>query len=265
MSVIKVNKTKDYTIMSNYHFKERNMSLKAKGLLSLMLSLPEDWDYSIAGLVAICKENETAIKSTLDELKEFGYLEVIKHMPTKENGGRIEYEYIVYEQKIHRVNTEMEVKFGNELIQELEKQGIENLGVEVLGVENPVQYNTNNKELNNKKLNNNKKESEIDVILSNVEDEILRYTLTEFIKMRKSIKKPMTSHALELLIKKLYKMTDDKEKRCEILERSILNGWQDIYEIKTDFKKDSSVVKKSEKYTKEQMGTFFTDLDSVVI
>ena len=77
MSVIKVNKTKDYTIMSNYHFKERNMSLKAKGLLSLMLSLPADWDYSIAGLVAICKENETAIKSTLDELKQFGYLEVI--------------------------------------------------------------------------------------------------------------------------------------------------------------------------------------------
>lgn len=149
MSIIRVKKSKDYTIMSNYHFKEKDMSLKAKGLLSLMLSLPADWDYSIAGLVAICKENETAIKSTLDELKQFGYLEVIKHMPTKENGGRIEYEYIVYEQKIHRVNTEMEIKVGNELIQELEKQGLENLGVEFLGVENPPQLNTNNKILNN--------------------------------------------------------------------------------------------------------------------
>ena len=133
MAVFRVEKNKNYTMMSNYHFYERKMSLKAKGLLSLMLSLPEKWDYSIAGLVAICKENETSIKSALDELKEFGYLKVIKKMPSRENGGRIEYEYIVYEQK-----------------QEGKKQDIENLGVEFLGVENPIQYNTNNKELNNK-------------------------------------------------------------------------------------------------------------------
>ena len=66
MAVIRVNKTKNYTIMSNYHFYEKEMSLKAKGLLSLMLSLPDEWDYSINGLVSICKENETSIKSTLD-------------------------------------------------------------------------------------------------------------------------------------------------------------------------------------------------------
>jgi uncharacterized phage protein (TIGR02220 family) len=137
MSVIRIEKNKDYTIMSNYHFKEKNMSLKAKGLLSLMLSLPDNWDYSVAGLVAICKENETSVKSALDELKEFGYLKVIKKMPSKENGGRIEYEYIVYEQK-----------------QEGEKQGIENLGVEIQEVEKPIQYN--NKQLNtNNKINNN--------------------------------------------------------------------------------------------------------------
>lgn len=137
MAVFRVEKNKNYTIMSNYHFKETNMSLKAKGLLSLMLSLPDNWDYSIAGLVAICKENETSIKSALDELKQFGYLEVIKKMPNETKTGRIEYEYIVYEQK-----------------QENKKQGIENLGVEFLGVENPIQYNTNNKELNNKTNNN---------------------------------------------------------------------------------------------------------------
>lgn len=71
MSVIRVEKTKNYTVMSNYHFKEKEMSLKAKGLLSLMLSLPDNWDYTIAGLVTICKENESAIKSALDELKIF--------------------------------------------------------------------------------------------------------------------------------------------------------------------------------------------------
>lgn len=138
MSVFRVNKTKYYTVMSNAHLNEKKMSLKAKGLLSLMLSLPEKWDYSIAGLVAICKENETAIKSTLDELKEFGYLEVIKTMPTKDNGGRISYEYVIYERK-----------------QEGKKQDLENLGVEFQGVENPVQLNTNKENTNNKINYNN--------------------------------------------------------------------------------------------------------------
>lgn len=75
MPVVRINKTQNYTVMSNYHFREKEMSLKAKGLLSIMLSLPDDWDYSISGLVAICKENETEIKSILKELEEFGYLE----------------------------------------------------------------------------------------------------------------------------------------------------------------------------------------------
>ena len=97
MAKFKVNKTKDYTIMSNYHLKEKNMSLKAKGLLSVMLSLPDNWDYSIAGLVAISQENETSIKSALSELKQFGYLEVIKLMPNESETGRIDYIYNVYE------------------------------------------------------------------------------------------------------------------------------------------------------------------------
>ena len=96
--VIRVNKTKNYTVMSNYHFKDRNLSLKAKGLLSLMLSLPDSWDYSIAGLCAISKENETAIKSALNELKKCGYLEVTKLYPGQSNSGRIEYIYDIFEQ-----------------------------------------------------------------------------------------------------------------------------------------------------------------------
>lgn len=136
MTVIKVQKTKNYTVMSNYHLREKHMSLKAKGLLSLMLSLPENWDYSVAGLVSICKENETAIKSTLNELKSFGYLMVIKRMPNKTKTGRIEYEYIVYEQK-----------------QEGQKQDLENLGVEIQGVENQGQLNKYNKNTKNK-INN---------------------------------------------------------------------------------------------------------------
>lgn len=139
MSVIKVEKNKNYTVMSNYHLKEQDMSLKAKGLLSVILSLPEDWNYSIAGLVAICKENETSIKSTLEELKQFGYLKVIKKMPNETSSGRIEYEYIIYEKK-----------------QDIEKQEVENLGVEVLGVENQGQLNTNKLSTNELNTNNYK-------------------------------------------------------------------------------------------------------------
>lgn len=96
--VIRVNKTSNYTVMSNYHFKDKNLSLKGKGLLSLMLSLPDSWDYSIAGLCTICKENETAIKSALNELKKCGYLEVTKLYPGQSQSGRIEYIYDIFEQ-----------------------------------------------------------------------------------------------------------------------------------------------------------------------
>ena len=95
MSVVRINKTQNYTVMSNYHFKEINMSLKAKGLLSLMLSLPDDWDYSIAGIVAICKESKTSIQSTLKELEEFGYLERTRLQNSK---GQFEYIYDIFEQ-----------------------------------------------------------------------------------------------------------------------------------------------------------------------
>ena len=63
MSVIRINKNKDYTVLSNYHLKDINLSLKAKGLLSVMLSLPDGWDYSVSGLVILCKENETCINT----------------------------------------------------------------------------------------------------------------------------------------------------------------------------------------------------------
>lgn len=131
--VFRVQKTKNYTIMSNAHLKDKKLSLKAKGLLSVMLSLPDEWDYSIDGLVSISKENETAIKSTLKELKDCGYLEVIKLMPNHTESGRIEYVYNVYENPK----------------QEGEKQGVENLGVEIQPVENQTQLIT--KELNTKK------------------------------------------------------------------------------------------------------------------
>lgn len=99
MSVFRVHKTKDFTVLSNHHLRDKGLSLQAKGLLSVMLSLPDDWKYSIRGLAAISKEGEKAIKSTLDELKEHGYLVVTKNAP-KAGESHFSYEYDVFERPI---------------------------------------------------------------------------------------------------------------------------------------------------------------------
>ena len=145
MSVFRINKTKDYTTMSNYHLKDKNISLKAKGLLSVMLSLPDDWKYSIEGLITILKESETSVISTLKELKDYNYLNVIKLMPNETKSGRIEYIYDVFETPYQSAK------------QEGEKQDLENLGLENQDLENVGLLNTNNKNTNDKVLKDKEK------------------------------------------------------------------------------------------------------------
>ena len=77
MAVFRVERTRDYTVMCNHHLKDSNLSLKAKGLLSMMLSLPDEWNYTTRGLAAICKEGVDAIGKTLKELELAGY--IIRH------------------------------------------------------------------------------------------------------------------------------------------------------------------------------------------
>lgn len=102
MAVIRVEKTQNYTVMSNHHLRNKDMSLKAKGLMSLMLSLPPQWDYSIGGLVSICKESHTSIRSALKELEQNRYL--IRQRINNEK-GYFSYEYTLYElphtEKLH--------------------------------------------------------------------------------------------------------------------------------------------------------------------
>ena len=75
MSIFRVEKSSNYTVISNYHLRDKNLSLRTIGLLSLILSLPDTWDYSQAGLAAICKDGEDSIRSGLKELEKYGYLE----------------------------------------------------------------------------------------------------------------------------------------------------------------------------------------------
>ena len=137
MAVFRIEKTRDYTVMSNHHLRNTNLSLKAKGLLSLMLSLPEGWDYTTKGLARICKDGVDSICAGVRELEEQGY--VIRERVRGANGQLGSIEYTILEQP-------------RPPEPEREKPGRENpvlenpiLGSPVLGEpgqENPAQLNT---------------------------------------------------------------------------------------------------------------------------
>lgn len=96
MAVFRIERTRDYTVMSNHHLRDVNLSLKSKGLLSMMLSLPEDWNYTTRGLAKICKEGVDAIGGALRELEKAGY--IVRHQLRDRQGRISDTEYVIYEQ-----------------------------------------------------------------------------------------------------------------------------------------------------------------------
>lgn len=132
--------------MSNTHLKDKRLSLKAIGLLSVVLGLPEDWHYTVNGLVGIVKDGKDSVESAIKELKKNGYLKVEKIYPN-ENSNRIQYQYTFFENP-------QEVVF-----QPLENQGIENQDVETQVLENHYTYkDTNKPNTNNKNTNKQSKQ-----------------------------------------------------------------------------------------------------------
>ena len=141
MAIIKVNKTKNYTTISNFHLREKDMSLKAKGLLSLMLSLPEDWDYSVGGLAKLSKDGKDSVTNTLIELERFGYVKRTQCLNDKNQFDG--YDYDIYEEPQFEEETPLT---GNPL------------------TGNPPQLNTNiNKLLINNKEEKYKKEEKTEI------------------------------------------------------------------------------------------------------
>ena len=156
-SVIRVHKNRNYTVISNeVLFDKPPLSLSAKGLLCNMLALPDDWNYSINGLVAMCKEGRHSVKSTLKELKERGYLIIEKIPPNKSETGRFEYIYHIYESK--QIPEKQEVENQPLEIQVAEVQTAENQSAEIQELENLQQLNTN--ELKTKKEKTKKPKEE---------------------------------------------------------------------------------------------------------
>ena len=143
MAVFRIEKTRDYTVMSNYHLRDRSLSLKAKGLLSLMLSLPEDWDYTMKGLARICKDGIDSISGGIRELEAHGYL--VRARVRNENGQLGSIEYTILEQPKEPAQTPAPVR--EKPIRENPIQVNPMLDAPIQ--ENPAQLNTKeqNKEL----------------------------------------------------------------------------------------------------------------------
>lgn len=148
IAVIRVIKSRNYTVMSNTHLKDKRLSLKAIGLLSVVLSLPDDWHYTVNGLVGIVKDGERAVNGALSELKENGYLRIEKLYPNKDGRNKIEYQYIFSETPQDLQNVPLE--------QDIQNVGLHNVGLQDVGLQNVGTYkytnkpNTDNKNTNNK-------------------------------------------------------------------------------------------------------------------
>lgn len=205
MSIMRVHKTSNFTVMSNYHFKEKKMSLKAKGLLSLMLSLPDDWDYSVAGLATLSKDGKDSIMSALQELEKFGYLTRVRM--TNEKGQFTGIEYNIYEQP----QTENPIS---------EKPISANENAEKPISEEPQQLNTNSiNHLNNQLYNE-----------LNTKDLELLELYQDYIQMRENIKAPLTEAGLKKLIDRCERLSKHNVRIQKILlETAIINNWKNVY------------------------------------
>lgn len=228
MSVIRVNNTKGFTVMSNYHFQDKEISLKAKGLLGLMLSLPSNWDYSVNGLVAIVKENKAAVQTALKELEEHKYL---KRTRVQDETGRFDYIYDIYEKPYDKLPW-------------TENQCTDIQCTEVQCTENQPQINTNKQSTNKqntKELNTNeykekniKKESVNSVIAEYTESKELQDALHGFVEMRNKARKPLTVRAMKLSLNKLNELALDDVTKIAIVNQSIVHSWSTFYKLQNN-------------------------------
>ena len=202
--------------MANHHLRNKELSLKAKGLMSLMLSLPPSWDYSIGGLVAICKESHTSIRSALKELEENEYL--IRKRINGEKGHFI-YEYTLYEIPE---------------IRHTENRHTDNRHTEEGHIENRREIN---KDLKNKDLVNKEKEIRNNIyiedylpLLKDINNNELHNLYIDYIEMRKGINAPISPRGLAMLKNRCERLSNfDYELQKALLEAAIINEWKNVY------------------------------------
>lgn len=225
MSVIRIHKTNNFTVMSNYHFKEKNMSLKAKGLLSLMLSLPNDWNYSVAGLVKLSKDGKDSVMTALAELEKFGYL--TRQQLFNEKGQFSGVEYHIYEQPQEQKPV-------------TENPNTENENTENSHAENRPQLNTNQlktKENKDIKVLNTKpiSESELYDILIDIDNTDLAELYRAYTEWRATTDSPLTAQGLKMLIKRCERLSNfDVAVQLAMVETALIQGWKNVFAPKPE-------------------------------
>lgn len=206
MAILRKQRRGQYTVIDNTIFRDSSLSNKALGMLCRMLSLPDGWEFSVMGLVALSNDGKSAVMSQLEELEEHGYL---MRNQVREGGKIAGIEYIVSETRLS--------DFPHTENQHTEKQH----------AEIPTQSNTNIS-ITNKSITKDIYEGL---------PENLREVLYEFEQMRKSIKKPMTDVARKRLIRELQKLAGENvQMMIKILDQSILNSWAGVYPLKENMK-----------------------------
>ena len=213
--VVRKRKERNFTTLDNGIFKDKNLSMGAKGLLCILLSLPDDWKYSISGLASLLKDGKDAVRSSLNELEEHGYF---KREERRDGTGHFKgYDYIIFEDPM------LDAPMLDEPMSD------EPMSENPTSVKPPL-LNTNT--LNKEELNTKKSKETVQDVISMLPDE-LKEVAESFVEHRKALKAPMTGNALKLAIRKAKKYAnDDMDKTIAIMEQSIENGWKGIFELK---------------------------------
>ena len=229
MSVVRVHKNANFTVMSNHHFKEKKMSLKAKGMLSLMLSLPDDWDYTVAGLVTLSSDGKDGVNTALRELEKFGYL--TRKRMTNSKGQFAGMEYNIFEQPQENPIAEKPMQ--------------ENSTQEIPMQEKQPQLNT---------YHINHLFDLLFIELSTKDVELIA-AYRDYIKMRDEIDAPLTEISLKKLIERANRLSKGNTKIEQILlENATINQWKNVYPPR-----ESELNRLSEDLRNEMRGFFNLD------
>ena len=232
MAVFRVERTRDFTVMSNHHLRNTALSLKAKGLLSLMLSLPEEWDYTIKGLAHICKDGVDSISSTVKELEGNGY--VVRERIRNEKGQMGDIEYIIREHPLNFEPKRRKPEQGNPVLDnpalgEPEQENSAQLNTDVskkdisnIEKSNPIRSNvTTSMEVAQRIYGTKERESYRALVLANIEydcltqkpeidseqlDEIVEIMVDTICSTQKSIRISGSDYAAEVVKSRLLKL-----------------------------------------------------------
>lgn len=228
MTVFKLHRKSNYTVIDNGIFMDKRLSAKAKGILCQLLSLPDEWNYSIQGLSSLFSDGKDSIRNGINELEKFGYVK--RTQIVNESHHFSGYQYDVYE-----------CPMTSEPL--LENATTDKPHNKI----NNNKVSSNELSINKNKEKNIKKESVKSLISDYTQNEELKDCLFSFVEMRKNVKKPLTARAMKLSLNGLDKLALDDETKIAIVDNSILHNWLTFYPLEK---------KKNEK-SREEMGYAF--------